>query len=174
MKHKKNRYDLSGEYGIGYTSKGDVFWFDLEDYDKIKDYCWYLAGHGYFKARSLKTDNYTSDKIYLHRVVTGAKDGEIIDHILHNKNEPNYDNRKSNLRRVDYSKNAMNSTLRKNNKSGHRGVFYSNTINKWIARICVNNKNIHIGTYKNFEDAVKARHDAEEKYYGEYNYSNQS
>jgi hypothetical protein len=68
----------------------------------------------------------------------------------------------------------MNSTLRKNNKSGHRGVFYSNTINKWIARICVNNKNIHIGTYKNFEDAVKARHDAEEKYYGEYNYSNQS
>ena len=31
-----NTYDLSGTYGIGYTSKGDEFYFDLEDYDKIK------------------------------------------------------------------------------------------------------------------------------------------
>ena len=36
---KYNTYDLSGEYGIGYTSNGDTFYFDLEDYDKIKDYC---------------------------------------------------------------------------------------------------------------------------------------
>ena len=36
---KYNSYDLSGEYGIGYTSKGKKFYFDLEDYDKIKDYC---------------------------------------------------------------------------------------------------------------------------------------
>lgn len=35
-KHKTNTYDLTGEYGIGYTSSGDEFWFDLEDYDKIK------------------------------------------------------------------------------------------------------------------------------------------
>lgn len=37
---KYNTYDLSGEYGIGYTSKGEEFYFDLEDYEKIKDYCW--------------------------------------------------------------------------------------------------------------------------------------
>ena len=36
---KYNTYDLSGEYGIGYTSKGEEFYFDLDDYDKIKDYC---------------------------------------------------------------------------------------------------------------------------------------
>lgn len=36
---KKNEYDLSGEYGIGYTTnKGERFYFDLEDYDKIKNY----------------------------------------------------------------------------------------------------------------------------------------
>lgn len=33
-----NTYNLSGEYGIGYTSKGKEFYFDLEDYDKIKNY----------------------------------------------------------------------------------------------------------------------------------------
>jgi len=37
---KYNTYNLTGEYGIGYTSKGEEFYFDLEDYDKIKDYCW--------------------------------------------------------------------------------------------------------------------------------------
>lgn len=35
---KYNTYDLSGEYGIGYTEKGEEFYFDLEDYDKIKNY----------------------------------------------------------------------------------------------------------------------------------------
>ena len=38
---KTNKYDLSGEYGIGYDSNGQKFYFDLEDYDKIKNYCWY-------------------------------------------------------------------------------------------------------------------------------------
>lgn len=36
-----NTYDLSGEYGICYTAKGTPFYFDLEDYDLIKDYAWY-------------------------------------------------------------------------------------------------------------------------------------
>ena len=37
---KYNTYDLSGEYGIGYTEDSTIFYFDLEDYDKIKDYYW--------------------------------------------------------------------------------------------------------------------------------------
>ena len=36
IKKKYNTYDLSGEFGIGYTSKDEKFYFDLEDYDKIK------------------------------------------------------------------------------------------------------------------------------------------
>lgn len=34
---KLNVYDLSGEYGIGYTSDGKEFYFDLEDYEKSKN-----------------------------------------------------------------------------------------------------------------------------------------
>lgn len=170
MRHKTNTYDLTGEYGIGYTSKGDEFWFDLEDYDKIKDYCWYLADHGYFKARSLKSDNFTQDKIYLHRVVMDAKEGEIIDHIRHNNNECNYDNRKSNLRTAGYSENAMNSVIPKNNKSGCKGVFYNTKYEKWEAKIHVNGKNIYLGRYVLLEDAIKARREAEQKYYKEYSY----
>ena len=54
--HKKyNTYDLTGEYGIGYTSKDEEFYFDLEDYDKIKDYCWRITMQGYVRAYSPKT-----------------------------------------------------------------------------------------------------------------------
>lgn len=38
---KYNRYDLSGEYGIGYASNtNNLFYFDLENYDLIKNFCW--------------------------------------------------------------------------------------------------------------------------------------
>lgn len=39
--HKTNVYDLTHEYGIGYTSKNEQFLFDIEDYELIKDYCWH-------------------------------------------------------------------------------------------------------------------------------------
>ena len=38
---KFNDYDLSGEYGIGWTSNTrQEFYFDIEDYALIKKYCW--------------------------------------------------------------------------------------------------------------------------------------
>ena len=46
--HKKeNKYDLSGKYGIGYTYKGDEFYFDLDDYTLIKEHCWCIDHEGY-------------------------------------------------------------------------------------------------------------------------------
>ena len=172
MRKSTTTYDLSGEYGIGYTSKGDEFWFDKEDYEKIKDYSWYRTSHGYFKARSLNSDDFTTEKIYLHRVIMNARDNEMVDHIHHNRNECNYDNRKSNLRFVQHSENAMNTLIPINNKSGYKGVFYDNSHQRWVARICINRKVIHIGSYISKDDAIKARRAAELKYFGEYNYEN--
>lgn len=45
-KAKENRYQLNlvdehGSYGIGYTSNtNEPFYFDMDDYDKIKPHCW--------------------------------------------------------------------------------------------------------------------------------------
>ena len=42
-----NKYDLSGEYGIGWTNNtNEEFYFDIEDYDKIKNICWVAGSHG--------------------------------------------------------------------------------------------------------------------------------
>lgn len=52
---KKNKYDLTTEeYGIGWTDKGYQFFFDLEDFDKIKNYYWEVqkGANGYLYQRS--------------------------------------------------------------------------------------------------------------------------
>lgn len=160
---KYNSYDLSGEYGIGRTyNTNNEFYFDLEDYDKIKNYCWYEDKDGYIL-------NKTSDAIIrMHRLILNATDDCMVDHINHCKN----DNRKQNIRLCTVKENNINVGLQKNNTSGDTGISYDNFYSCWRASITVDYKKIHLGSFSNREDALKARIKAEEKYFGEYSYRN--
>lgn len=62
---------------------------------------------------------------------------------------------------VDKSDEAINA----NNTSGYKGVCWDKSKNKWISQIQVNKKNIRLGYFTNIEDAIKARKEAEEKYW---------
>lgn len=166
VKKRYNTYDLTGEYGIGYTFKGEEFYFDLEDYDKIKDYCWSKNKKGYI----ISTDSKTRKTILLHRIITDCPDNLLPDHIY--GKDTRYDNRKSNLRICTVQENCMNSALYKNNTSGVTGVMWHKRDMVWQARIKVNYKYIHLGCFEKFEDAVKARKEAEDKYFGEFSYDN--
>lgn len=160
-KKKYNIYDLSGEYGIGYTFNEEEFYFDLEDYDLIKDYCWHINDDGYV----------VSTNVLFHRVVMGLPDVCFeIDHI-HGEATRN-DNRKHNLRLTTKSQNMMNVGLRSRNKSGVTGVIWHKRRKKWRAFITINQKLIELGFFNNFEDAVKARKEAENKYFGKFSYNN--
>lgn len=166
VKKKYNTYDLTGEFGIGYTFKNEEFWFDLEDYEKIKDYCWSINKKGYV----ISTDSKTRKTVLFHRIVTDCPDGLMPDHI-HGKNT-RHDNRKLNLRIVTNQQNGMNSSLSENNTSGVTGVKWHSRDNIWESCITVNYKRIYLGRYNKFADAVKARKEAEEKYFGEFSYDN--
>lgn len=172
---KYNTYDLeSQEYGIGYTSKGDEFWFDKEDYDLIKDYCWYYDSWGHVATQIRRNEDEKFHIVFLHRIVMDAKENDVIDHINHlPRKEHKYDNRKSNLRIVTTSQNSMNQHIRSNNTSGIKGVCWDKNVNKWRAYIGYQNRAIRLGAFDNKEDAAKARKEAEEKYFGEYNLSNE-
>lgn len=159
-----NKYDLTGEYGIGYTSKGEEFYFDLEDYELIKDYCWYINNRKYVCS---KVDN---KQILFHRVVLQVSDEYEVDH-KHGK-QSRHDNRKFNLRCCAHSDNMKNVGLRINNTSGVTGVNFDKNKQKWIARIVIEGKRTVLGEYDNFDDAKMERLEAEEKYYGEFSYSN--
>lgn len=160
--HKKyNTYDLSGEYGIGYASNTNKpFYFDLEDYDKIKNYSWSISANGYVVAY-IDKDN---PMCLLHRLI--MQTDKHVDHINHDK----LNNCKSNLREVTASQNGMNKELLTRNTSGATGVDWMPSIKKWRARIKVGDKELHLGVFDVFEDAVKVRKEAENKYYGEYVY----
>lgn len=153
-----NTYDLSGEYGIGYTSNGEEFYFDLEDYDKIKDYTRFINS-GYVRT---KRDGRV---IKLHKLLC---EGEEIDHFNRNK----LDNRKSNLRPITHKQNMLNRSIAVNNTSGVTGVSFNKSHNKWYANISENGNRHSLGYFDNFDDAVAARKAAEEKYFGGYNYNN--
>lgn len=162
LNKKYNEYDLSGEYGIGYLDNGEEFYFDLEDYELIKEYRWNVRS-GY-----IVTD--TDDtKVSLHRLVMRITNPNIkIDHIKHNKK----DNRKSQLRIVNDSQNSMNRGLASNNTSGITGVRFSTQNNKWQAYIGVNGELIHLGYFDDKLKAIEIRKIAEENYFGEYSYNN--
>ena len=158
---KSNIYDLSGDYGIGWTSnKNNEFYFDLKDYDLIKDYCWYerVERGGY---NPLVAYDPNTRKHIKMTAILGCKN---YDHI--NKNP--LDNRRSNLRHATISQNGMNVNLRTNNTSGITGVCWHKSKEKWFAYIEIENNRINLGYFSDFNEAVKARLRAEQKYYQEF------
>jgi hypothetical protein len=143
---KYNSYDLFGEIGVGYTTKGEEFYFDLEDYDKIKDYCWFLNGSGYAMAKI------KNQRIFMHKLVLNVGNDSLIDHIDRNRTN----NRKSNLRICEKSDNNINIKLRKDNTSGVTGVYWIEADGGWHAMLHYKHQK-YIRRCKTYEDAVRAR-----------------
>lgn len=97
--------------------------------------------------------NKVNGKLYkqlLHRWIVNAPKDKIVDHINHNS----LDNRRCNLRICTHFENNAN-TLR--NTSGITGVYFRKDIKKWAAYIKINQKRIHLGCYKNKEEAARIR-----------------
>ena len=94
-----------------------------------------------------------------HRLAWIYVNGEInetIDHINHIRN----DNRMCNLRPASRLEQNRNRTKQINNTSGHTGISFVESRNRWRARIKVEGKDIHLGFYKTINEAIKARYDA--------------
>lgn len=158
---KYNKYDLSGEYGIGWTTNTNKeFYFDLEDYDKIKDYCWMtgISGTGYTSLVAYDSDSKKQIKMAW---LFGFKG---FDHIDRNP----LNNRRSNFRPATNSENSRNSSLSSRNTSGIIGVSWIKDKQEWLAQIGFNNTNHRIGSFVVKEDAIRARLEAEAKYHGDF------
>ena len=99
-----------------------------------------------------------------HRVAWAIAHGEWprgqIDHINGNRQ----DNRISNLRVVTAAENQKNQRIPKSNTSGVAGVCWDKSRGKWRAKITVNRKNIALGCFPSFDDAVFARRAAEVRF----------
>lgn len=151
------------EYIINSKKYGkQVVLLDDEDYDKVIKEKYSLSVtldktiKGFYVAFTAKPEN--SSSRLLHRYLLKPSKGLTVDHI----NRNTLDNRRCNLRICTQFENNQN---QKHNTSGKVGVTFNKKSNKYIAYIKVKRKHITLGEFKNFNDAVKCRLKAEEKYF---------
>lgn len=143
-------------------TQGAVAIVDDDDYDRLMQYSWCLNAQGY-AVRGYQ-QNGVKHQVRMHRAVIGdVCAGFEVDHINGNR----LDNRRSNLRIATRAQNAANRSTT-SHSSTYRGVRKAKGRKVWTARICVNQKYIHLGQYKTEIDAAKAYNDAAIKYFGDY------
>lgn len=137
-----------------YITSGKIAKVSDEDFDRLITYTWYENKAGYAISRQ-KTDRLKCgyEDVWMHRLVNKTPKGMHTDHI----NRDKLDNRRINLRSVDTSINAYNSKLRIDNSSGHKGVSWSKSKNRWRADIQVKGKQVSLGIFRELKDAVSAR-----------------
>lgn len=164
MQRNSERKPIGNEYeikdGIVYVTlrNGKTMLCDIDDWEEQKKFTWRENDRGYaYKTRN-KGDR-MRDAMFHNRIM-GEKDGMYVDHINRNK----LDNRRCNLRFVTPQVNIINRDILRNNTSGCTGVVRQPN-GKWHATITVNRKVIGLGAYEDINDAIKARKEAEEKYF---------
>lgn len=137
---------------------------DDEDYEELNKYKWFITRKGYVSRMEKNEFNEFKITISMHRFIMNAPEGMVVDHINHNRQ----DNRKSNLRICTAAENTRNIGVNRRNKSGVTGVLWRDTNKRWVARITIEGKEIFLGSFINFEDAVSVRKQAESVYFGEF------
>lgn len=154
---KKNKCYIDDDTVTVYA-RGGIMLCDKSDWEQFSDNWWFIAKDGY--ATTYRNGRY----IKFHVLIMDCPEGYERDHINGNR----ADNRRINLRVIPASANRFNKGLSRRNKSGYPGVFWYEARKKYQVSIGVNGKQIHIGYFSNYDEAVKAKIAAEEKYFGEY------
>ena len=131
----------------------------LDDEDKwlLEKYNWCL-GNGYAVGRVNKKVK------RIHHFIIPKKEGFDIDHINRNR----LDNRRCNLRYVTHRENCMNSSMKKNNTSGFRGVYWRKDTKKWAAWIGFKGKSYHLGSFSIKKLAINKYQSKAKELFGEY------
>ena len=104
------------------------------------------------------------NKYYAHQLTFLYMEGYLPENDVDHINRITSDNSWDNLREVSKSCNAKNIGILNSNTSGITGVSLHKHTGKWQVFICVNNNNIYLGYFDDFDQAVLARWNAEVKY----------
>jgi hypothetical protein len=141
-----------------YYQDGHFYWKVLTGNARVGRVAGCIVDKGY-RLIGINGQGYRAHRLAWLYVYGTFPEGQI-DHINHNPD----DNRIDNLRDVSNQENHRNKGTQKNNKSGCHGVSRQKNTGKWLARIKVSGRGIHLGTFPSFSDAKTARKAAEVEY----------
>ncbi len=131
-----------------HLSNGGVIVVDDDVYETVAAYKWRRDARGY--ARRVTSQRGKEVTLMLHRVILGAVDGDVVDHVNGNP----LDNRRQNLRLASLTQNRAN-VAKVRGSSRYKGVTLHST-GRWQAAC----SNKYLGLYETEEDAALA-YDAE-------------
>lgn len=155
---------IEGEFAFIELTNGKFAKIDASDADLVSQFSWHARSdfnkfyaHATFKGRKRK-------KILMHRLVLNAPPELLVDHI----DGDGLNNTKANLRFATNSQNQHNAGISKANTSGFKGVSFSKSSKKWIARIRYLGVLKWLGTFENIQDAAAAYAKANAELHGEF------
>lgn len=120
--------------------------------DLVVNYKWQynrVRNDGGYAVRTDRS-NSTQSSVWLHRVINNTPENMQTDHI----NGDKLDNRCTNLRSVTARQNSYNRPLRRDNKTGAKGIY--ERFGKWRAMIRVDGRLKHIGVFSSKAEATNA------------------
>ena len=104
---------------------------------------------GYWTISILGTKWLAHQLAWLHHY--GTWPTSYVDHVNLDKR----DNRIANLRLASFAENSANSSVRSDNTSGHRGVFYDKQRQRWVVLITKDGIRKQLGSFKDKNQAAE-------------------
>jgi len=143
-------------------TQGRVAIVDDQDYERVAAFRW-CAKHDKHTWYAIRcgTGNTT---VWLHRFILNATKGVQVDHA----NGNGLDNRRGNLRICSHTDNARNRQKQTGTSSRFKGVSWRKARSKWVARIEVNQRSLHLGYFASEELAAASYNAAAAMYFGEF------
>lgn len=124
------------------------------------------------EAGSVRPDGYCRIRFkgkyyYRHRVIFYERNRFLPDVVDHIKEVDNGDG-VGNIQAATHQQNMMKQNINSLNKSGCPGVSWDTQRNKWLSTIKKDGKNIYIGRFASYDDAVTARINKEKELFGNF------
>ncbi len=150
-------------------SHGKFTIIDTDDYERLKKHKWYTSQDGnHFYAYAYISIANKKKKIFMHRYITSAPKGMVVDHIDGN----GLNNLKSNLRICTHAQNVQNSRPKSNSSSKYKGVFWNKANKYWSATIHKGDMRMYLGGFEKEIDAARAYDKKAAELFGEFAYLN--